>query len=104
DVDERVLLGELSDGGVQPWFVARITGRDGGLQRRRREIVLVRAIWWDPDDVADLDLRQARQPGDLAGGHRIAAHCCTVGEDADGGHLAVAAAAEPHAVPDRDRA
>ena len=104
DVDERVLLGELGDGGVQPRLVARVAGHHGGLQRRRREVVLIRVVRGRPDRVADLDSRQARQPGDLAGGHLIAACRGAVGEDADRGYLAVAVAAEPHAIPGRDRA
>ena len=101
-------------GGVQPRLVARVAGHDGGLQRRRREVVLARAVRARPDHVADLDPGQAGELGDLARGHRIAAFRGAVGEDADRGHLAVAAsvsgplrrtaAAERHAVPDRDRA
>src|SRR5262249_35199794 len=107
DVDEGVLLGELGQGGMQPRLVARIAGHDRRLQRGRREVTLARAVRPGPDRVADPDLRQARQPGDLAGPHRIAAFGGAVGEDADGGYLAFVAAAwalaELHSVPDCDR-
>ena len=109
DVDERVLLGELGQRGVQPHLVARVAGHDGGLQRRRREVRLARAAGPDAnavgaDHVADMDARQAGEPGDLAGGHRVAAYRGAVGEDADRGHLAVTAAPEGHPVTDRDAA
>ena len=42
DVDERVLLGQLGHRGVQPRLVARVERHQGGLQRRRREVMQVR--------------------------------------------------------------
>ena len=104
DVDERVLFGQVGQRRVQPRLVARIAGHDSGLQRRRREVVLVHAAGRPPDAVADLDPSQAGQRGDLAGRHLIAALGRAVGEHLDRRHLASGAAAEPHPVPDGDGA
>ncbi len=68
-VDQRVLLAELGQRGVQPSPVAVLDRPDDGLQGRGREVMLGPgdARRRRADDVADPDVGQAPDPGDLPG-------------------------------------
>src|SRR5215472_13870871 len=98
DVDQRVLLGKLGKRDTERTGLAGVAGHDDRLQGRRRELVLAVAPW-RADGVIDLDLRQAPQLRDLPGRHAVPPDGPAIGEDADRGHLPLAAAAEPHPVP-----
>src|SRR5919204_5564110 len=78
---------------------------DDRLERRRRKFPLERASRLVADQVADLDLAQTRDPGDLARPHRRARDDSALDEDAEPGDLACAVAAEAHPVarPERPR-
>ena len=67
-VDQRVLLGELGQRGVQRARSAGAAGHDHRLQRRRREVVAApRPRRGDADRVADPDVAEAPQLADLPG-------------------------------------
>ena len=69
-VDQRVLLGQLGQGGVQRAPVGRPAGDDDRLQRRRRELAPVTGGRRRADRVADPDLGQPPELADLPGRDR----------------------------------
>src|SRR5215468_12732105 len=93
DVDQRVLLGKLGERDAEGTGLAGVAGNGDRLQGRRRELVLPR-LPGRADRVTDLDLRQAPQLPDLPGRHAVPPDGLAIGEDADRGHLPLAAAAE----------
>src|SRR5262249_24575780 len=97
--DQRVLLGELAERGVQPAGLRGPPGNDHRLQRGRGEVSAGRAAW-PADPVADSNAGHAPQPGDLASADSRAGHGATAAEDAEPGALALAAGAQPEPIPD----
>ena len=69
DADQRVLLGEPGERIAEGHLVALVARCDHGLERRRREMVSLSTAR-RADRVSDLDLGQAPELRDLAGGHR----------------------------------
>jgi hypothetical protein len=99
DVDQRVLLGEPGERGGQGAGLVATARNDDRLQCRRREPMLLGLRPRRADHVADLDLGQAPQLGDLSGRNRLAPDRLPVGEDVDTGHPPRPARPEPHPVP-----
>ena len=98
EVDQRVLLGELGQGAVQRARSAAVSRHDDRLQRRRREVVVLRAgSRGSADRVADPDLAEPPELADLAGGDRSRRDGRAAVEDADRRDLRLAVAAESHA-------
>jgi hypothetical protein len=101
--DERVLLGELGERGMQRAAVLRVW-HDDGLERGRREVALVAASASFPDRVADPDPTQPPDLGDFAADGTGSADCRTALEHLDTRHRVVAhtvthaerAAEQPH--------
>jgi hypothetical protein len=71
-VDERILIGELSEGGSKPRAVTRIPRYRDGLEHRQVELMAVSLII-SPNRIADADCRESAQFGDLACRNSIAA-------------------------------
>ncbi len=82
--DQRVLFGQLGEREVQCATVHVRTRDDDGLQGGRGEEVLVRLAGF-ADRVADPDVAESPEPGDLSGDDGVAPGVRPLSEDADRG-------------------
>ncbi len=88
--DQRVLFGEPGEREVERSPVHLRAGDDDGLQGRRGEDLLV-ALAGRAERVADPDVAEAGEAGDLAGDDGVRGGVRAVGEDADPGDPAFGA-------------
>ncbi len=74
DVDQRVLLGEFRERDAKPLSVFGIERLDDRLPASAGELMLHRSPRRSTDAVADLDISEAPDLGDLSGRDRRALH------------------------------
>ena len=104
DVDERVLFGELGEGGAEAAGLVGTAGEDDRLEGRQGEVVFGRVRGEVADRVADADRAEAPDPGHLAGRHERPARRAGRREDADGSGLRLVSATDADASARPERA
>src|SRR5829696_261519 len=98
-VDQRVLLGELSERDVQRTFVGGAAGNDDRFQRRRGEIVALRGRLRFADRVPDPNFPETPEPADPSRGDRRALDGRAAVENAYSGDLPLLIAVESQKIP-----
>ena len=104
DVDERVLLRELRERGIERTSLGRDSRHDDSLERRRCEVPRAGIAQRIAEPVPDPDISEAAKLRDLTGDGGRARNCGAVFEDADRRDLRGSPCAYLHVIAHPDRA
>ena len=98
EIDQRVLLRELPERGVERALLGGTSGHDHRLERRRREVVAIRLPTRRAEPVADTNVAESPELADVPGLDRTALDGLAAVEHCDRGDLPLVAALKPQSI------